>query len=127
VNIPGFTFTYRLRKFSSEKGSASLETFLTLDLPRATMREGEDGEASDERGDEGGPCAFTSDPPFSSVGSVGMVILSFVLLLRLAYGQPQKIDQVVKKYRIWSVVSTGLSWTDRVDLSRTTARLKSNY
>jgi hypothetical protein len=47
---------YRFRKISSEKGSASLETFLTLDLPRAMMREeGEAGEASEERGDEGGP------------------------------------------------------------------------
>ena len=44
---------YRLRKFSSEKGSASLETFLTLDRPRATMNE--EGEPSEERGDEGGP------------------------------------------------------------------------
>ena len=44
---------YRFRKISSEKGSASLETFLTLDLPRAMMRE--EGEASEERGDEGGP------------------------------------------------------------------------
>ncbi|SRR6266851_10106377 len=66
--------TYRLRKFSSEKGSASLETFLTLDLPRATMSE--DGEPSDERGVEGGPCgaAFESNPPCSSVGSVGIVL-----------------------------------------------------
>jgi hypothetical protein len=60
-----------LRKFSSEKGSASLDILLTLDLPRAMMSE--DGEASDEREDEGGgPCAFESDPPCSSVWSVGM-------------------------------------------------------
>ena len=62
--------TYRLRKFSSENGSASLETLLTLDLPRAIMSE--DGEPSDEREDEGGPCAFASDPPCSSVRSTGM-------------------------------------------------------
>jgi hypothetical protein len=61
---------YRLRKFSSEKGSASLEILLTLDLPRARMSE--DGEPSDEREDEGGPCVFEGGPPCSSVGSVGM-------------------------------------------------------
>jgi hypothetical protein len=80
--------TYRLRKFSSEKGSASLETLLTLDLPRATMSEG--GEPSDEREDEGGPCGFESDPPCSLVGSVGMARWWFVdMRLAYAYGQPQ--------------------------------------
>jgi len=62
--------THRLCKFSSEKGSASLEILLTLDLPRAMMSE--DGEPSDVREDEMGPCAFESDAPSSSVGSVGM-------------------------------------------------------
>jgi len=63
--------THRLRKFSSEKGSASLDILLTLDLPRAMMSE--DGEPSDEREDEReGLCAFESDPPCSSVWSVGM-------------------------------------------------------
>ena len=53
--------THRLRKFSSEKGSASLDILLTLDLPRAMMSE--DGEPSDEREDDGGACgAFESDP-----------------------------------------------------------------
>ena len=62
--------TYRLRKFSSEKGSALLDILLTLDLPRAMMSE--DGEPSDEPEDEGGPCAFESDPPCSSAWTVGM-------------------------------------------------------
>jgi hypothetical protein len=60
-----------LRKFSSEKGSASLDILLTLDLPRAMMSE--DGEPSDEPEDEGGgTAALESDPPCSSIGSVGM-------------------------------------------------------
>jgi hypothetical protein len=63
--------TYRLRKFSSENGSASLEILLTLDLPRAIMSE--DGEPSDEPEDDGGPCAFESGAPCSPVGPGGMV------------------------------------------------------
>ena len=83
--------TYRLRKFSSEKGSASLETLLTLDLPRAIMSE--DGEPSDEREDEGGPCAFDSDPPCSSVRSTGMAGGFVIMRPANAYGQPQRTDQ----------------------------------
>ena len=88
--------TYRLRKFSSEKGSASLETLLTLDLPRAIMSE--DGEPSDEREDEGGPCggAFESDPPCSPVGLTGMAgrwICDYARGLVYAYGRPQRVDQ----------------------------------
>jgi hypothetical protein len=88
----GTSDAYRLRKFSSEKGSASLEILLTLDLPRAMMRE--EGEPSEERVDEGGSWAFESDPPCSSVGSVG--IGRIYMIVRLAYGQPQCWTQVVK-------------------------------
>jgi hypothetical protein len=81
-----------LRKFSSEKGSASLEILLTLDLPRATMSE-DDGEPSDECDDEGGgPCAFEGGPPFPSVASVGIVVCVGLLVSDYAlgpYGQPQ--------------------------------------
>jgi hypothetical protein len=79
-----------LRKFSSEKGSASLEILLTLDLPRAMMSE--DGEPSDEPEDEGGPCAFGSDPPCSSAWLVGM---AGWWVVRGLY--PQRIDQVERK------------------------------
>jgi hypothetical protein len=83
--------THRLRKFSSEKGSTSLDILLTLDLPRAMMSE--DGETSDEPEDEGGgPCAFRSDPPCSPVWSVGM---AGWWIVRGLY--PQRIDQVGRK------------------------------
>jgi hypothetical protein len=61
---------HRLRRFSSEKGSASLESFLIRDLPRAMMSE--ECEPSEERGDVGGPWALERNPPFSSACSVGM-------------------------------------------------------
>ena len=78
--------THRLRKFSSEKGSTSLDILLTLDLPRAMMSE--DGEPSDEPEDEGGgPCALRSDPPCSPAWSVGMTGWWIVLGLN-----PQWID-----------------------------------
>ena len=77
---PPKTDTYRLRKFSSEKGSASLEILLTLDLPRATMSE-DDGEPSDECEDKGGsPRAFEGGPPFSSVASVGIVVCGVLIV-----------------------------------------------
>lgn len=54
----------------------------------------EDGEPSDERDDEGGPCGFESDPPFSSVGSVAMAGWWIVRGLCL-----QRVDQVERKDR----------------------------
>lgn len=77
---------HRLRRFSSEKGSASLEIFLTLDLPRAMMSE--DGEPSEERGDVGGPWALGRYPPFSSACSVGMDRL---VIVHSACGRPMKV------------------------------------
>jgi hypothetical protein len=68
--------THRLRRFSSEKGSASLESFLIRDLPRA-MRS-EDWEPAEERGDEGGPWVLDINPPFSSACSVDMDGLTIV-------------------------------------------------
>jgi len=73
-----------LRKFSSEEGSASLEIL------------------SDEGEDEGGgPCAFDSGPPFSSVASVGIVVCVGRLVMADyavgPYGQPLEADQSCEK------------------------------
>jgi hypothetical protein len=45
----------------------------------------DDGEPSDERGDEGGACGFVSDPPLPSTRSVGMVWLYLVVCVLRAW------------------------------------------